>query len=136
MGPSMPIPNHELLARVEFLEARLERLERLEISPADLEEHLARLKRLEGFMECIEGYLDRLERLTVPLSRLEERLDLMEGRPISRKTAQHPQPGRLVQSKVETRAFLSQLGRPPSVPQLGFAFKVFKTWFLRQLGRH
>ena len=129
----MPIPNHELLARVEFLEARLERLERLEISPADLEEHLARLKRLEGFMECIEGYLDRLERLSGPLARLEERLDLMEGRPPSRKkTTQRSQPGRLVQSRIGVKAFLSQGGRSPA-PQRSFPFKAFRTWFLRQL---
>ena len=129
---SMPIPNHELLAKVERLEARLERLERLEISPADLEEHLARLKRLEGFMECIESYLDRLERLSGPLSRLEERLDLAEGRQPGRKTAQRP---RLVQSKVEIKAFLSQLAWSASAPQRGFPFKTFKTWFLRRLGR-
>ena len=131
----MPIPNHELLARVEFLEARLERLERLEISPSDLEEHLARLKRLEGFMECIEGYLDRLERLSGPLSRLEERLDLMEGRPPGRKTVQHSQPGRLVQSRVGIKVFLSQAGRPAAAPQHRFPFRAFRTWFLRQLGR-
>lgn len=130
----MPIPNHELLAKVERLEARLERLERLEISPADLEEHLARLKRLEGFMECIEGYLDRLERLSLPLSRLEERLDLMEGRPAGSKTVQRPRRAHLVQSKVEIRAFLSQIGGSPSGPQHGFPFKTFRTWFLRRLG--
>ena len=131
----MPIPNHELLARVEFLEARLERLERLEISSSDLEEHLERLKRLESFMECIEGYLDRLERLSAPLSRLEERLDLMEGRPTGSKTAQRPQRAHLVQSKVEIRAFLAQIGRSPSAPPLGFPFRTFRTWFLRRLGR-
>lgn len=132
----MPIPYHELLARVEFLEARLERVESLEISPSDLEEHLARLKRLEGFMECIEGYLDRLERLSGPLSRLEERLDLMEGRPTSRKTAQRPHPGRLVQSRIGIKAFLSQSqsGQLPG-PQRGFPFKAFRAWLLQKLGR-
>lgn len=126
------IPNHVLLAKVERLEARLERLERLEISSADLEEHLARLKRLEGFMECIEGYLDRLERLSVPLSRLEERLDQMEGRQPVSKTAQRPH---LVQSKVEIKTFLSHLAKATSAPQRDFPFKTFKTWFLRRLGR-
>ncbi|WP_152535178.1 hypothetical protein [Candidatus Synechococcus spongiarum] len=126
-------PNHALLAKVERLEARLERLERLEISSADLEEHLARLKRLEGFMECIEGYLDRLERLSQPLYRLEERLDLMEGRqPGSSRIVKHP---RLVQSKVKVKSFLSHLGRSPSGPQRGFPFTIFKSWFLRRLGR-
>ena len=125
-------PNHALLAKVERLEARLERLERLEISPADLEEHLARLKRLEGFMECIEGYLDRLERLSVPLSRLEERLDLMEGRQPGNRTVG---PARLVQSRVKVKAFLSHLGRSPSTPQRGFPFKIVQRWFLRRLGR-
>lgn len=128
----MPIPNHELLAKVERLEARLERLERLEISPADLEEHLARLKRLEGFMECIESYLDRLERLSVPLSRLEERLDLMEGRPTSSKTVQRPQRAHVVQSKVEVKAFLARLVQSTSAPQSGFSLK---RWLLRRLGR-
>lgn len=126
----MPIPNHELLARVEFLEARLERLERLEISSSDLEEHLERLKRLEGFMECIEGYLDRLERLSAPLSRLEERLDLSEGsHPVRKKNGQRPQ---LVQSKVEVKAFLAHLVQSTSVSQSGFSFK---RWVLRRLGR-
>lgn len=85
-------------------------------------------------MECIEGYLDRLERLSGPLSRLEERLDLMEGRPTSRKTAQRPQPGRLVQSRIGIKAFLSQSGQSPA-PQRGFPFRAFRTWFLQQLGR-
>ncbi|KKZ14299.1 MAG: hypothetical protein TH68_05285 [Candidatus Synechococcus spongiarum 142] len=127
------IPNHLLLAKVERLEARLERLERLEISSSDLEEHLARLKRLEGFMECIESYLDRLERLSGPLARLEERLDLMEGRSPSSKTDQRPQ---LVQAKkVKVRTFLSQLGRSTATPQPDFSFKALRKWFLRSLGR-
>jgi len=130
------IPNHALLAKVERLEARLERLERLEISSADLEEHLARLKRLEGFMECIEGYLDRLERLSQPLSRLEERLDVMEGRqPGSSKIVQHARNARLVQSRVKVKAFLAHLGGSPSTPQRGFPFTILKRWFLRRLGR-
>lgn len=126
---SMPIPNHELLAKVERLEARLERLERLEISPADLEEHLARLKRLEGFMECIESYLDRLERLSGPLSRLEERLDLADGQQPSRR---NPQGLQLVQSKVEAKAFLARLLRATPASQGSFSLK---RWFLRLLGR-
>jgi len=128
MAP-MPIPNHDLLAKVEHLEARLERLERLGISPDDLEEHLARLKRLEGFMECIESYLDRLERLSVPLSRLEERLQL-DGPQPGRANLQGPH--QLVQSKVKAKAFLAHLARSASTPKRGFSFK---RWFLRRLGR-
>lgn len=125
----MPIPNHELLAKVERLEARLERLECLEISPADLEEHLARLKRLEGFMDCIEAYLDRLERLSGPLSRLEERLDHADGRQPSRP---NPQGFQLVQSKVEAKAFLARLVGATPAPQGNFSFK---RWVLRLLGK-
>lgn len=124
---SMPIPNHQLLAKVERLEARVERLERLEISPADLEEHLARLKRLEGFMDCIESYLDRLERLSGPLSRLEERLDLVDGQRPSKRNRQTFQ---LVQSKVEAKAFLARLVGGTPAPQGSFPLK---RWFLRFL---
>ena len=131
----MPIPNHELLAKVELLEERLERLERLGISPEDLEEHLARLKRLESFMECIEGYLDRLERLSVPLSRLEERLDLRDGSQPAKPN--RPSPQKLVQSKVEVKEFLASLMQATATPQRGFSLKSFslKRWFLRRLGR-
>ena len=132
----MPISNHELLARVERLEAQVERLERLGISPQDLEEHLARLKRLEGFMECIESYLDRLERLSVPLSRLEERLQLESPQPRKSNRQGHHQ---LVQSKVEAKEFLAHLARSTAASrQRNFLFKMkrfaFKRWLLR-LGR-
>ena len=125
---SMPIPNHELLAKVERLEARIERLECLEISSDDLEEHLARLKRLEGFMDCIESYLDRLEQLSGPLSRLEERLEIDgHGRQPSRSKSSS-KGFRLVQSKVEAKAFLARLARSTSDAQRSFSFK---RWFLR-----
>ena len=127
----MPIPNHELLARVERLEAQVERLERLGISPADLEEHLARLKRLEGFMECIESYLDRLERLSVPLSRLEARLQLDSPR---YDKANLLGSRKLVQSTVEAKEFLARLVEA-TAPRPGFSLKGFRRWFLQRLGR-
>jgi len=111
-----PMVDPQLLNKVQRLEERVERLERLNISPSDLEEHLERLRQLEDFTNRLNDYLDRLERLSGPLTRLEERLDRLEGLQPTTSTQKSSLP-RLIQSKVEAKDFLARLMRATSNPK-------------------